>query len=59
MLKIRIFLGIPKDSLFSFTKFCSLRKAFFEHLNICTNNKISVKAAKILHMYPSSAMLES
>jgi hypothetical protein len=50
MFKCRIFSTIPKYSLFSFTKLCSLKKYFFENFNIYTNNIISVKAAQVLNI---------
>ncbi len=48
MFKCKIFSTIPKYSLFSFTKLCSLKKYFLVIFNICTNNMISVKASQVL-----------
>jgi hypothetical protein len=48
MLRIKTFRNSLKDSVFSFTKICALKKIFFENFSISENNVISVEAVKVL-----------
>jgi len=48
MSKNKMFLNIPKYSLFLFTKKNIWEKIFLEIFNIFMNNMVSVEAAKVL-----------
>jgi len=48
MLRTKTFWNSLKDSVFSFTKVCALKKMFFENFRISENNVISVEAVKVL-----------
>jgi len=48
MLRTKTFWNSLKDSVFSFTKVCALKKIFLENFSISENNVISVEAVKVL-----------